>query len=78
MKNSIKKRFGTIAIEKGYISEKQLIEALEIQVKENVSGLPHRLIGEILIEKGYLLTEQAEEIAEILNQNMLYVIAAGR
>ena len=56
------KRFGVIAVEKGFIDKEQLFEALRIQVEEDLSGKPHTLIGLILIRLGYLTREQAEEV----------------
>jgi hypothetical protein len=56
------KRFGVIGIDKGFITEDQLVEALRIQVEEDSSGKPHSLIGIILIRHGHLTKEQAEEI----------------
>ena len=56
------KRFGVIAVEKGFINKEQLFEALRIQVEEDLSGKPHTLIGLILIRLGYLTREQAEEV----------------
>lgn len=56
------KRFGVIAVEKGFITNDQLFEALRTQVEENLAGKPHRLIGHILIHLGYLTGEQAEEV----------------
>jgi hypothetical protein len=48
------KRFGVIAIQKGFVSKEQLLEALTIQVEEDLSGKPHTLIGNILMKLGYL------------------------
>jgi hypothetical protein len=56
------KRFGVIAVEKGFITKEQLFEALRIQVEEDLLGTSHRLIGHILIALGYLTHEQAEEV----------------
>jgi hypothetical protein len=52
------KRFGTIAVEKGYITIDQLMDALGIQVRENLAGAKHRLIGKILYDLGFLTIEQ--------------------
>ena len=38
------KHFGIIAIEKGFISADDLIEALKIQVNEDIEYKTHRLI----------------------------------
>jgi hypothetical protein len=56
------KRFGVVAVEKRFITEDQLFEALKIQVEEDLSGKPHTLLGLILIRLGYLTHEQAEEV----------------
>jgi hypothetical protein len=56
------KRFGVIAVEKGFITKEQVFEALKIQVEEDLSGKSHTLIGLILIRLGYLTRKQAEEI----------------
>jgi hypothetical protein len=56
------KRFGTIAIEKGYITVDQLLGALEVQVREDLSGITHRLIGKILYDLGFLTIEQIQRV----------------
>ena len=56
------KRFGVIAVEKGFITKEQLFEAMKIQVEEDVSGKPHTLIGIILIKLGYLTKEEADHV----------------
>ncbi|MFC1862977.1 hypothetical protein ACFL1Z_03385 [Thermodesulfobacteriota bacterium] len=56
------KQFGIIAIEKGFISSEELIEALKIQVKEDIEYETHRLIGEILLDKNFLTAQQIQEV----------------
>ncbi|MBW2406398.1 MAG: hypothetical protein JRE92_02255 [Deltaproteobacteria bacterium] len=56
------KRFGAVAIEKGFITLEHLIEALKIQVIENLEGSNHRLLGQILWEKGHINSEQINEV----------------
>lgn len=56
------KRFGVVAIEKGFITLENLIEAMEIQVKEDLDGSEHRLIGQILWERGFISAEQINEV----------------
>ena len=56
------KRFGVIAVEKGFITKEQLFEAMKIQVDEDLSGKPHSLIGTILIKLGYLTHEEADGV----------------
>jgi hypothetical protein len=59
---SIKKRFGAIAIEKGFITEEQLIRCIEVQIRDEVAHERHRLTGEILCEKGYMSKEQCDQV----------------
>jgi len=56
------KRFGVIAVEKGFITKEQLFEALKIQIEEDLQNKKHTLVGLILIRLGYLTYEQADEI----------------
>jgi hypothetical protein len=58
----IEKRFGTIAIKKGYITLGQLMDALEVQVQEDLAGKKHRLIGKILYDQGFLTIEQIQRV----------------
>jgi hypothetical protein len=59
---SIRKRFGVIAIEKGFVTAEQLIHAIEEQIRDEIGGKRHRLIGEILCEKGVMTKEQCDEV----------------
>jgi len=56
------KRFGVIAVEKGFITKEQLFEALKIQIEEDLQKKKHNLIGLILIKLGHLTQEEADEI----------------
>jgi hypothetical protein len=56
------KRFGTVAMEKGFVEPEHMFEAMKIQILENLEGTEHRLIGQILWEKGYITTEQIDEV----------------
>lgn len=58
------KRFGTLAIEKGFVEPEHIFEAMEIQILENLEGSEHRLIGQILWEKGHLTTKQIDEVVK--------------
>ena len=78
MKKNYHKRFGTIAVDKGYIEEDQLVWALEMHAKENVMEGKHRLLGQIFVEEGLLKTEQVDDILETMNQRIVYMIAVGR
>jgi hypothetical protein len=56
------KRFGNIAIEKGFITPEQLIDALNIQIIGEIKDGKHRLIGQILLKMNHMTLEQIEEV----------------
>ena len=60
------KQFGIIAIEKGILTPEELIEALKIQVEEDIKYETHRLIGEILLDKNYITVQQIQEVLNII------------
>ncbi len=62
----LKKRFGDIAAEKGFITHDQLDEALNVQKENAVEGLAHRLIGSVLFRRGYMTIEQVIEVLSAL------------
>ncbi len=53
-------RFGNIAVHMGFVTAKQLKEAVVEQVEDDIFNRPHRLIGEILLENGWLTDEQID------------------
>jgi len=60
--DDLDRRFGNIAVQKGFITSEQLIEAITVQVSENVEKDQHRLIGTILREMGYVSIDQIDEV----------------
>ena len=70
----IDKRFGAIAVEKGFITMDQLIDALEVQVQEDLAGIKHRLIGRILFDLGFLNLPQINEVVASMNSPSGYWI----
>ena len=59
------KRFGQIAAEKGYVTAKQLKEALSEQVDDDLSNRPHRLLGAIFFMRNLM---NAKQIETVLNE----------
>ena len=55
-------RFGKIAVQKNFINEDQLKEAIIDQLEDNLNDRPHRLIGKILIDKDLMSLEQVNEV----------------
>ena len=58
------KRFGVIAIEKGFITEKDLVHALTIQVREDIEKGTHQLIGELFLDLGIMDADQIEGVVK--------------
>ncbi|MFH1123233.1 MAG: hypothetical protein V1758_06175 [Pseudomonadota bacterium] len=59
------RRFGSVAIEKGFITVEQLIESLKIQVMENLEGM-HRPVGAILFSQKLITLEQIKAVLKTL------------
>ncbi len=55
-------RFGEIAIDKGFVTEKQINEALAEQAEDDFSNKPHRFVGSILFEHGWITKKQLDII----------------
>jgi hypothetical protein len=60
----IGRRFGATAVEKGFVTPDQVIEALAIQARENVEERRNRPIGEILTALGYIKTTDVSKVLE--------------
>ena len=65
------KRFGVIAVEKGFITTEQLFDAIKIQLLEEIGNSSHRLIGEILQDIGYLTQLQVKEVLNSIPDSYL-------
>jgi hypothetical protein len=60
------RRFGFIAIEKGFIKVDQLYEALIKQRAQETGTAERRLLGVILKDMGYLSVSQIDEVLQVL------------
>jgi len=58
------KRFGVIAVEKGFISQEELIHALTVQVREDLESGLHRLVGELFFDLEIMDANQIEEVVK--------------
>jgi hypothetical protein len=58
------RRFGIIVIEKGYVTNDQVINTLAIQVGENIEHGIHRQIGEILLSLNVMNANQIEDVVK--------------
>ena len=62
------RRFGFIAIEKGFIKADQLYEALLRQRAQETGGADRRPLGMILKDLGHLSFSQIEEVLQTLEE----------
>ncbi len=66
----LEKRFGVIAIESGYVTPKEFVDALKIQVMEDIEKGRHRLVGRILLEQGIITLEQIDNVLGKLGKSL--------
>ena len=62
------KRFGLLAVKKGYITAEQVMNARAIQVKEKNELRKSRPIGTILQEQGLMTLMQIDEVLQELGK----------
>ena len=63
-----KLRFGTMSVKMGLITKKQLVEALSIQVDDEIEERGHRLIGTILFDLGYIGHREIDKVLDALEK----------
>jgi len=66
----LEKRFGVSAVKKGFITADEVIEALRIQVMEDIEKGQHRLIGRILLEQGCMTLSEIDDVLESIGKNL--------
>ena len=60
------KRFGVVALEKGFVTADELVNALKIQVQEDIEMGYHRLIGKIFLDQGIMSGKQVSGLLKEL------------
>ena len=61
------KRFGEIAVDKGFCTNDQIERALRIQNEEERANVQRRLIGLILLAEGFISNAQLIEMLKIMD-----------
>ena len=61
-------RFGVTAINKGFITKDQLVEAMGVQIEDELKGMELRLIGSILCVMNYMTVEQISEVLRVMSR----------
>ncbi len=64
--SKLNRRFGTIAVQKGFVSADQIKEAFLEQLDDDLKGRDHRLIGTILFEKDLMTWDQVDVVLKEL------------
>jgi len=59
-------RFGLVAIRQGFVTADQVVEALRIQIEEDLSTGKHRRIGTILLDQRLMALSQINEVLDVL------------
>jgi hypothetical protein len=62
-------RFVKIAVEKGFVTEEQVKEALSHQKDDDSFNRRYRLIGQIFFEKGWMTFQQIDLVLIELSKN---------
>ena len=61
-----RKLFGEVALENGFVTREQILEALDVQQQRKAVGKSIKLLGQILLELGHMDTEQVQQVIDIL------------
>jgi hypothetical protein len=65
----LEKRFGTVAVERGFITIDQLSKAIKAQLTDNLEeGKGHRRLGTILLGQGAITRTQIDEVLSLMNK----------
>ncbi len=56
------KRFGAVAIKKGFITKDQFVEAMAMQIENDLEGTEPKHLGAILNTMEYMTDEQISEV----------------
>ncbi|MEW6663601.1 MAG: hypothetical protein AB1512_00100 [Thermodesulfobacteriota bacterium] len=57
-------QFGTMAVQKGFITPRQLGEAVGLQMKVDLERGIHRALVEVLVDMGFMTPPRVEEVLQ--------------
>jgi hypothetical protein len=63
------RRFGEVAVEKGYVSEERLAQALKEQDRASREQKIDRFVGEILLELGFMTEKQVLDVLSTVHDH---------
>ena len=64
-------RFGNVAMERGFITQDELMEAKSLQISYEITEKGHRHIGGILFDLDYLTPLQLDEVIKVVDQEIV-------
>ena len=64
------RRFGTIAVRKGFVTIDEMKAAIMEQIDDNIAGREHRLLGSILFSRCLITERQIEIVLQELKQTL--------
>ena len=67
---NLEKRFGMIALKKGFITEGQLNSALDRQMRDTIQQRRHRVLGTILFDQGHITFEQIDQVLGAMKESI--------
>lgn len=65
-----KKRFGAIAVRKGFVSLEEVKSAISEQIDDDINGREHRLLGTILYDNGFITEYQIDIVLQELKKSL--------
>jgi len=74
-RDDIELRFGTIAVEKGFVTAEQIIDVMKLQITEDIEKRKHRLIGRILLEERLITLPQIDKVLDAIEKQELGIFA---
>ncbi len=64
--SELSSKFGKIAVNMGFVAEKQLNEAYVEQIEDDFCNKPHRFIGSILLENRLMTNKEIDIVLKKL------------
>jgi hypothetical protein len=64
------RRFGAIAVQKGFVSLEEVKSAISEQLDDNINGREHRLLGTILYDNGFITEYQIDKVLQELARTL--------
>jgi len=64
------RRFGAIAVQKGFVSLEEIKAAMAEQIDDDINGREHRLLGTILFNDGFTTENEVDKVLQELAKTL--------